>query len=326
MPPFGGSHFTMKAVEARGLNGTQNRKKSEETDLFRLELKENALEAAPLKVFNDAHMLHPDLKKSFSDKKIAYMAIDLDETLVVYGDKAQEATYFCALLHCFVRPSSLNESEKEDFSHELWELVEEIHHFGQYHRLAPETYNLLAEKGLMADVLDYKHMDALITPVRTELVVPSLLEAGYLRRADGANRLLCALLLEGIVGRILTMTPREPALRYVEQLIDSDVGKPCFHGSGATFGDAVEKKKPELFALEYWCAQNQARKEHTAVIDDTFAFIENCLHGGVGVAIWRMTPKAEINASLRARAEALQQRFGDRLVIIRTLDELTVKA
>ncbi len=48
----------MKAVEARGLNGTQNRK---EDDLFRLELNGKTLEAAPLKVFNDAHMLHPDL-------------------------------------------------------------------------------------------------------------------------------------------------------------------------------------------------------------------------------------------------------------------------
>lgn len=313
----------MKAVEARGLNGTQNRK---EDDLFRLELNGKTLEAAPLKVFNDAHMLHPDLKKSFSDKKIAFMAIDLDETLVVYGDKAQEATYFCALLHCFVRPSSLTESEKEEFSLELWALVEEIHHFGQYQRLAPETYRLLAGRGLMGKVLDHKQMDSLITPVRTELVVPSLLEAGYLRRADGANRLLCALLLEGIVGRILTMTPREPALKYVDHLIDSDVGKPCFHGTGATFGDAVEKKKPELFALEFWCAQNGARKENTAVIDDTFAFIENCLHGGVGAAIWRMTPKAETNAALQARAKALQQQYGDRLVIIRTLDELTVKA
>lgn len=294
--------------------------------MIKLNLEQKTLGAAPLKVFEDAHQLEPKLKLLFEKKEIRFMAIDLDETLVVYGDKAQEATYFLALLHCFIRPSGLDEQAKDRASKELWDIVEDIHDLGQYHRLAPETFECLVKWGLMAKVRSYLEMDEIITPVRADLVVPALLEAGYLKRADGANRLLCALLLEGIIGRLLTMTPKAPAMKYIEQLIDSDVGKPVFTSPGATFGDAVEKKKPELYALEFWCTQNKAQKHETAVIDDTLAFIENCLHGGVGVAIWRMTPKAAVNPLAQARALALKAQYGDRLVIIHTLDELTVKA
>lgn len=294
--------------------------------MIKLNLEKKTLEAAPLKVFEDAHQLEPKLKSLFEKKKIRFMAIDLDETLVVYGDKAQEATYFLALLHCFIHPSGLNEHDKDVASKELWDVVVDIHDVGQYHRLAPETFGCLAKWGLMTEVRSYQEMDEIITPVRADLVVPALLDAGYLKRADGANRLLCALLLEGIIGRLLTMTPKAPAMKYIDQLIDSDVGKPVFTSPGATFGDSVVKKKPELYALEFWCDQNGAQKHETAVIDDTLAFIENCLHGGVGVAIWRMTPKAAINPLVQARALALKAQYGDRLVIVHTLDELTVKA
>jgi hypothetical protein len=315
----------MKAVEARCFN-SKIAKTAVPQKMIKINLEKKTLEAAPLKVFEDAHQLTPRIKSLFEQKKIRFMAIDLDETLVVYGDKAQEATYFLALLHCFIRPSCLNEQMKEGASKALWDIVADIHEHGQYHRLAPESFEYLNQLGLMSEVRSYLEMDEIINPVRADLVVPALLEAGYLKRADGANRLLCALMLEGIIGRLLTMTPKEPAMKYIDQLIDSDVGKPVFTAPGATFGDAVVKKKPELYALEFWCGQNGAQKHETAVIDDTLAFIENCLHGGVGVAIWRMTPKAAVNPLAQARALSLKAQYGDRLVIVHTLDELTVKA